>query len=307
MSSVSGCSSSREGWFAGLRAKGLPAMLGVALSVGSVAGTQERPTIEISVAARSVQPGEVVRLDIRCTCHDEAPSATVFGQDVPLFSMSADGGWRGLIGIDLETTPGAYPVAVTMGRDGQVAATRSLEVAAKQFTVRRLRVAGRFVDPPASAQVRIAREAGILDSLFAASTARGWDLPFRLPVTQAPISNFGTRSVFNGKPRSPHGGVDFASPTGTPIEAPSAGRIVLAMPLYFTGNTVIIDHGQGIYSLFAHLSKFKVKQGAPVARGDVVGLVGATGRVTGPHLHWTVRLHGARVDPLSLVAATGSR
>jgi murein DD-endopeptidase MepM/ murein hydrolase activator NlpD len=280
------------------------AVLGIVLSVGSIAGTQQRPTIEISVAARSVQPGEVVRLDIRCSCQDEAPSATVFGRDVPLFSVGAEGGWRGLIGIDLETTPGPYPIAVTMGRDGHVEATRTLEVAAKQFTVRRLRVAGRFVDPPESAQARIAREAEILDSLFAASTVRVWDLPFRLPVTQAPISNFGTRSVFNGKPRSPHGGVDFASPTGTPIAAPSAGHVALAMPLYFTGNTVIIDHGQGIYSLFAHLSKFSVQQGALVARGDVVGLVGATGRVTGPHLHWTVRLHGARVDPLSLIAAT---
>lgn len=271
------------------------------LSTTPSSATQERPAIVSSVAARSIQPGEVVRLDMRCTCGDATPAATAFGRDVPLFSTGA-GGWRGLIGIDLDTAPGAYPIVMHAGEDA-AAVTHTLDVTAKQFRVRRLRVSGRFVSPPASVEPRIIREAALLDGIFSSVSPRGWDLPFRLPVTQAAISNFGTRSVFNGQPRSPHGGVDFASPTGTPIAAPAAGRIALAMPLYFTGNTVVMDHGQGIYSLFAHLSKIAVTPEEHIDRGAIVGLVGATGRVTGPHLHWTVRLHGARVDPLSLVAA----
>ena len=107
--------------------------------------------------------------------------------------------------------------------------------------------------------------------------------------------------------RSAHSGGDFLSPSGTPIHAPAAGRIVLAENLYFSGNTVIIDHGAGLFSLLAHMSVVDVKTGDRVATGDVVGKVGATGRVTGPHLHWTVRANGARVDPLSLLAVLGSQ
>ena len=122
------------------------------------------------------------------------------------------------------------------------------------------------------------------------------------PVPDEANSAFGTRSILNGEPRSPHGGADFISPTGTPIKAPNAGRVVLAEDLYYTGNTVVLDHGLTLFSLFAHLSESNVKVGDTVAAGDVVGKVGATGRVTGPHLHWTVRINGARIDPLSLLA-----
>ena len=113
----------------------------------------------------------------------------------------------------------------------------------------------------------------------------------------------GSRTILNGQPRSPHSGADFNSPAGTPIKAPNAGRVVLAGDRYFTGNTVMIDHGLTMFSLFAHLSEIDVHAGDSVKAGDVVGKVGSTGRVTGPHLHWSVRLNGARVDPLSLLAA----
>jgi murein DD-endopeptidase MepM/ murein hydrolase activator NlpD len=116
------------------------------------------------------------------------------------------------------------------------------------------------------------------------------------------ISGFGVRSIYNGEPRAPHNGADFASPLGTPVSAPGGGRVVLAESLYFTGRTVVIDHGLGLVSLLAHLSRIDVREGTDVVTGAQIGLVGATGRVTGPHLHWTVRLQGARVDPLSLIA-----
>jgi murein DD-endopeptidase MepM/ murein hydrolase activator NlpD len=134
-----------------------------------------------------------------------------------------------------------------------------------------------------------------------------WKGPFVRPVPQPANSAFGTRSVFNGLPRNAHGGADFLSPAGTPILAPNAGRIVVARALYFSGNTVVIDHGLGVFSMLAHLSAFDVHEGDRVVAGDRVGRVGATGRVTGPHLHWAVRANGARVDPLSVLDVLGAR
>jgi murein DD-endopeptidase MepM/ murein hydrolase activator NlpD len=124
-------------------------------------------------------------------------------------------------------------------------------------------------------------------------------------VPQRANSAFGTRSIFNGEPRSPHSGADFLSPAGTPVHAPNAGRVLVAENLYFTGNTVVVDHGLGLLSLFAHLSRMDVEAGEMVTTGQVLGAVGSTGRVTGPHLHWTLRAGGARVDPLSLLALLG--
>ena len=147
----------------------------------------------------------------------------------------------------------------------------------------------------------------MLATIFAAEDEDSrWPGTFAVPIEGALVSGFGVRSVFNGEPRAAHGGADFASPTGTPVAAPADGRVVLAADLYFTGSTIVLAHGGGAYSLLAHLSRRDVRTGGAVARGQVIGAVGATGRVTGPHLHWTVRLHTARVDPLSLVAATSA-
>jgi murein DD-endopeptidase MepM/ murein hydrolase activator NlpD len=165
-----------------------------------------------------------------------------------------------------------------------------------------------FVTPPASEEARIERDARLLESVWAAPPSdRRWTEPFVRPVPQPANSAFGTRSVFNGKPRNPHGGADFLSPSGTPVHAPNAGRIVVARELYFSGNTVVIDHGLGLFSLLAHLSAIDAREGDSVEAGQLIGRVGATGRVTGPHLHWAVRASGARVDPLSLLAMLGER
>ena len=125
-------------------------------------------------------------------------------------------------------------------------------------------------------------------------------------MPQAANSRFGTRSIYNGSARSAHGGADFLSPSGTPVQAPNAGRVAIARDLYFTGNTVVIDHGLGLFSMLAHLSAIDAREGDSVSAGQVVGRVGATGRVTGPHLHWAVRAAGARVDPLAVLALLGS-
>lgn len=269
---------------------------------------QGQPTLTTAVFARAMQPGEVVRLDVTCVCDGAQPTATAFDTNIALALIPGGDVWRGLIGIDVDTRPGVYPVRIAVSRPAQppITTTADLPVSAKRFLTRRLRVADDFVDPLAGDLSRIARDAERLEALFKAVTPHAGDAPFLPPVTDPAITNFGVRSFFNRQPRSPHGGIDYRSPAGTPVAAPGAGRIVLADDLFFTGHTVIIDHGLGLYSVFAHFSTITVVDGDRVPRGAIVGLVGATGRVTGPHLHWGVRLHGARVDPLSLLVALGA-
>ncbi len=150
---------------------------------------------------------------------------------------------------------------------------------------------------------RIRRESKRVREIFAAlNPEKIWHSSFQSPVPGAPTSGFGKRSILNGQPRSPHTGTDFDADEGTPVKSPNTGKVILVSPLYYSGNTVILDHGQGLYSYFAHLSRFAVAEGDRVSPGELVGYVGATGRVTGPHLHWTVRLNGTRIDPLSLIA-----
>jgi len=260
--------------------------------------------LDVGHRARAIQPGEVVVLEVRPSEPLVTVKATVFGSRIRFFSDETDGVWRGLIGIDLDTRPGDYGVAVrgTTGSGDTVRATYTLAVEPKEFATRHLSVNPSFVNPPAEVLERIRHEAARQAQIFkTSSTDRHWSGGFRRPVGGEATSSFGRRSVYNGEPRSPHSGTDFRSGAGTPIEAPNAGTIVLAEETYFSGNVVIIDHGWGLYSYFAHLSAIDVTEGDIIETGQVVGKVGATGRVTGPHLHWTVRLNEARVDPLSLM------
>jgi murein DD-endopeptidase MepM/ murein hydrolase activator NlpD len=259
----------------------------------------------VSVSARAIQPGELVLLKIATREKTQSVRVTGMGREFPTFSEGATE-WRALVGIDLDVKPGRYDLSVVAGDAAADQTTYRLVVAGKKFATRQLTVDPAFVNPPAEAQVRIQTDAERLTRVWAASSpVRLWSGAFVRPVTAPANSAFGTRSVFNGEPRSPHGGADFSSPAGTPVASPNAGRVVVAADLYFTGNTVVIDHGLGLFSLFAHLQSMDVKEGDTVVTSLVLGKVGATGRVTGPHLHWTVRVNDARVDPMSLLVALG--
>ncbi len=276
---------------------------GVALAWSVVAPLQTPSPISVNVTARALEPGEVVALTIHAPANVTITMSSPRGAIVP-FRID-DTTWRALTGIDLDVPAGPYPLTITTDRPDEPPLTHTLTVGTKQFATRRLRVAPRYVEPPPAELDRVLEEARVLAAFFdTPSEQQLWDGPFEAPVPDAPNSAFGSRSVFNGQPRSPHGGADFASPTGRRVRAPNHGRVLLAGDLYYTGGTVVVDHGLGLVSLFAHLSRIDVKAGANVAKDDVLGLVGATGRVTGPHLHWTVRMGGARVDPLSLIALT---
>jgi len=260
------------------------------------------PTLAVTTQARGLHQGEVVVLSITA----DAPLSTVrvqaFDRAVPAVKLGET--WRALVGIDLNVALGTYTVQIEADSPtGPATATHELVLAPKDFPTRRLTVDPHFVNPPATASARITAEARELNALWAAAPTepRTPHLTFAPPVPHRANSAFGTRSIFNGEARGAHGGADFLSPTGTPIRAPAPGTVVLATDLYYTGGTVILDHGLGLYSLFAHLSAITSSVGDIVDTGVVVGRVGATGRVTGAHLHWTVRLNGARVDPLALM------
>lgn len=257
--------------------------------------------ITVEAQARAMQPGELVVLTITLPQAVDHLDVRAFGRPLAAFKVD-DRRWRALVGIDLAVKAGTHQVSIDGGGEG-LYALHQLQVRPHRFATRAVRVDQAFVNPPADAQSRIEREAKELAAIWNNSASdRLWQGPFLRPVSGAAISRFGTRSIFNGKRRAPHSGADFLSPAGAPILAPNSGRVVLARAFYFTGKTVVIDHGLGLFSLLAHLSTIEVEEGASAMAGQVVGRVGATGRVSGPHLHWAVRVNDARVDPLAVLA-----
>ena len=229
----------------------------------------------------------------------QAPQASYDGRRVMVIRDS-DGQWIALVGIPLGTASGRQALQV----QGGPAAT--FQVGAKEYAAQHIKLKSRRqVTPNPDDLKRIERELDL--QLTAYRTYRDGVVPSNVmldrPVDGRLSSPFGLRRFFNGQERNPHSGLDFAVPAGTPVKAPAAGRVVLVGNYFFNGNTVFVDHGQGFISMFCHLSAIDVKVGDEVARGAVVGKVGATGRATGPHLHWNVSLNDVRVDPAIFIGA----
>lgn len=270
------------------------------------APAQRAPVLTITQYARAVRPGEVMLLVIRAPVRLATVRASSSIGPVAVHRDDAEGRWLGLLGLDLQAQAGSYEVVIDATTEDGAAleARQRIVVRARRFPTRQLAVDDAFVNPPASARARIDEEArAVGDVLARVSPEAGWAASFGRPVPGELTSGFGRRSVVNGEVRSVHAGVDMRAPTGTPVRAPAAARVALAAEHYFAGRLVILDHGLGVFSFLAHLSGIAVVEGQRVRAGEIVGRAGATGRVTGPHLHWGVRVGGARVDPLSLGAA----
>jgi murein DD-endopeptidase MepM/ murein hydrolase activator NlpD len=213
-------------------------------------------------------PGGVALVALPADSH---PTQARFN-DKPVLLAATGEHWTAVIGLPLSTRPGTHKLTVRSA-DGDTA-TLSFQVTDKQYEAQRIRKALAHWDPHSPDSLR-----------------------FGLPV-KAPVSSpFGLRRFFNEQPRKPHSGLDLAAAAGTPVHAPAAGRISDTGNFFFNGNTVFIDHGQGLVTMYCHLSRIDVKPGQEVQAGEVIGAVGKTGRVTGPHLHWSVSLNDARVDP----------
>jgi len=256
------------------------------------------------LGALAVDQGQALRLDVPDEPGLEAVTIEWNGQRIPFAKESA--GWFTWVGIDLDASPGVQMAEMTRTyRDGRSRReVRQIDVVERLFKTTRLEVAPRYVELSAENQARAARERQEINEIYVKITPEAlWDEPFSVPIPGSTGGrNFGHRRVFNDQPRAPHSGADLTAATGTEIRAMNRGRVVLAKNLFYSGNAVFIDHGLGIYSVYLHLSAIRVEPGEIVDKGQVLGLAGATGRVTGAHLHWGVRAQGARVDPFSLLS-----
>jgi len=214
-----------------------------------------------------------------------------------------DGEWFALGGVDVEAPLGPSTLHVTAHTaSGPVSMMRTVAIEAAHYRTGSLTVAPKFVSPGPEELKQIEAATEAKAKAFAMSADHPlWHGDFHAPVTAQATDSFGTRRMFNGKLASIHKGADFRAAMGTVVRASNSGVVVLARPLYYEGNCVIIDHGLGLYTLSMHFSRIDVKEGQRVATGDVLGLSGATGRVTGPHLHWAVRWQGAMLDPIKLL------
>lgn len=226
------------------------------------------------------------------------------GKPLP-FWTDAKGLEHALLGVDLERTPGKYDLSISgqLGGGDTLACSASVDVKEGKFAVESLKVAPGFVELSPEDQARADKEGQQVRDIYARVTPeRLWTGKFRFPLAgKVTGHNFGKRRVLNGEPRSPHTGLDIPAPAGTPIHASQSGRVVLAENHFLSGNTVILDHGLGVYTFYCHMKTINVAEGDELKVGAILGEVGATGRVTGPHLHWSLEVNGARVNPLGIL------
>ncbi len=260
----------------------------------SVAGGLS-PTVLATTGPRfdAAVPGGVVAVNLGPA--PSAPQASLRGMPV-LVLGHADTGWQAVVGFSLSTKPGQQALVV-QDPNGK---SRSIPITIKnkRYAEQRLKVAGKHVDLSPEDLARYQREREHLGPVMAThSSTAPQSLAMVAPVQGPRSSSFGLRRVFNGKPRNPHSGMDIAAATGTPVVAPLPGTVIDVGDYFFNGKTVWLDHGSGLMSMFCHLSAVDVAVGDVVATGQRVAAVGATGRVTGPHLHWSVSLNRAMVDP----------
>ncbi len=252
-------------------------------------------------------PGEVFTIVVRGA---ETAAAVEVAFDGRTFPAWGDGRrWEALVAAERDADPGSRELVVTID---EARGTPALLVKApvvlgqRHDPEQRLTVSERMVTLSQEDQDRAAREAArIASALGGRSPARLWEGAFRVP-TDGPVSSpFGVQRFYNGKPRSYHSGLDIASPQGTPVRSPEKGRVALVGDFFYTGNTVLLDHGLGLITAFFHMESVAVREGQVVGPGTTLGRVGSTGRSTGAHLHWGVYVAGVKVDPMSLLRASG--
>jgi murein DD-endopeptidase MepM/ murein hydrolase activator NlpD len=247
----------------------------------------------LKVWPRALQvPGGVARLSLGPAA--ERPVA--YSGDVPLLVLGDAAGWTAAVGIALAAEPGEASITVETPGGRR---TLPYTIAAKRYSEQRLKVEPRTVDLSPEDQARYERERAHQALVMATLTEppHTQSLHMRAPTPGRRSSSFGLRRIFNGQPRNPHSGMDIAAATGTPVVSPLPARVIDTGDYFFNGNTVWLDHGGGLLSLMCHLSAIDVKPGDVLKTGERLGAVGATGRVTGPHLHWGVMLNRTMVDP----------
>jgi murein DD-endopeptidase MepM/ murein hydrolase activator NlpD len=263
---------------------------------------------EITWSPQEVKQGDVLSIEVKTRAKDVSIQGDWAGTPIYFYKQKRRN-FAGIAGVDLATLPGPHLLTVKV-EDGEGRSSEQvyeIQVEAGGFEVQRLKLPPEMVDLKGEALRRVLADNKRLMAIFnQVRPERLWHLPFITPVEGVITSPFGLRRVINGQNRSPHSGVDIGAEQGTEVVACNSGVVVFAQELYLSGKTIIIDHGFGLYSMYFHLSEMRVAEGDQVEIGHCIGLVGATGRVTGPHLHWGIRLLKARVDPESLLRAVSS-
>ena len=263
--------------------------------------------VTVDFVCRAFKPGEVIVVAIKDDSSVKNAWIRFLERRYPMGKSETNAGLLTFIGLDLGLKPGSYEMEIfidkALGEREYI--KKQISILAKEFPLKKLWVDEKFVTPPPEFNERIRREGKILKVIYGITTeqwlGKGF---FILPSSGKATPNFGERRIFNNKPRSPHRGIDIKVPYGTPVKASNSGRIVLASDLYFAGKTVIIDHGMSVFTMYCHFSKIRVTRGKLVKKGEIIGEIGATGRVTGPHLHWAVKVSGISVDPFSILSLT---
>ncbi len=261
--------------------------------------------VTVELVYRAFEPGEVIVVAIKDDPSVKDAWIRFLEKRYPMGKDETSSGLLAFVGLDLGLKQGSYEMEIfidkALGEREYI--KKQISILAKEFPLKKLLVDEKFVTPPQEFHERIRREGDILKVVYGITTeqwlGKGF---FILPSSGKAMPNFGERRIFNNKPRSPHRGIDISVPYGTPVKASNSGRIVLASDLYFAGKTVIIDHGMSVFTLYCHFSKIRVTRGKLVKKGEIIGEIGATGRVTGPHLHWGVKVSGINVDPFSILS-----
>lgn len=266
------------------------------------ARAQAQPSA-VMLTPANVEAGSPVLIQVDAPDNAELDGEWL-GHRLEFFRGRAGGGWFSLAGVDVEAAVGPSTLRIEEKISGGTALdlSRAVEIHAANYRTSSLSVASRFVSPSPEELKRIKAENELKARVFATSAQQPlWSGDFRVPVLSAPTDSFGTRRMLNGQLASVHKGMDFRAHKGTPVRAGNNGVVALARGLYYEGNCVVIDHGMGLFTLSMHLSRIDVREGQQVTKGQRVGLSGATGRVTGPHLHWAVRWDGAYLDPAKML------
>jgi len=287
--------------------KPLGLLLVVFLAGVSFAGQTQSAIKNVFWQPDQLQPGSPVLLTVELNHEATKVSGQFLGKQLLFFRSGKPRVWYALAGVDVETTPGAYDLtiraALPVGRASR--AGKQVQIDAITFRSGDATVPENFVNPDEQSKKQIAADQMLKDRAFAhlAPTPQ-WSGDFLKPVDAAPTDSFGMTRVLNEELTSEHRGTDFPVKEGSPVVASNSGTVVLAHELFYEGDCVIVDHGQHFFTIYMHLSRMLVHRGQKVRKGQRVGLSGATGRVTGPHLHMGVRWEGAYVDPTKLFALT---
>jgi len=267
-------------------------LIGLPLTAYAAPGAA-RP--QITISPKKPGPGDIVVITV--TAGGGPVKGAFLGKQ--LHFNEAKQAFKAIIGVDLNTEPGSYPLELSVNG---AKLSRTVTIRKKKYPVQKLTLPQDMVVLSPENEARVEREQKIVAALWPIDSMRLWDGNFIDPLPGKKIGTiFGVRRIINDIPKNSHSGVDITADEGEPVHAPNDGVAVLVDNQFYSGNCVFLDHGQGIYTMFFHLSKANVRSGQAVLKGEVIGLVGATGRSTGAHLHWGVRIQGAKVDPLELI------